>query len=282
VDEFTRDIEDAQVAHWSCFGRWPRGALIEEAGTLRFETPIPNLPYNGVIRTHLADENADQVIASVVDSFARRGVAFAWWDQPSSTPADIGRRLEAHGLAAVMQVVGMSLELDGWSAEPLSSGVRYEQVLDDDALLVYEDLLFGNWELPEESEESRALIAEGNRFLGPGRVPMHRWIAYTDEEPAGKGLLCLAGPPGVAAVYGMWVRPQARGRGIGFGITTALIRQAQELGCHRVVLHASDLGNPVYRRAGFVERCSFTVHATARVWSSTDHRLASKGAASFA
>ena len=51
VDQVSRDIEEALVAHWSYLGRWMRGALVDEEGVLRYETPIPHLPYNGVIRT---------------------------------------------------------------------------------------------------------------------------------------------------------------------------------------------------------------------------------------
>jgi ribosomal protein S18 acetylase RimI-like enzyme len=65
----------------------------------------------------------------------------------------------------------------------------------------------------------------------------------------------------------MMTVPEARGRGIAGGLTTALISRAGELGCRRVVLHSSDMAVGVYRRTGFVERCRFTVFATAPVWS---------------
>jgi ribosomal protein S18 acetylase RimI-like enzyme len=77
----------------------------------------------------------------------------------------------------------------------------------------------------------------------------------------------LAGPPGVAAIYAMTTLPEARGRWIASGLTTVLISRASELGCRRVVLHSSDMAVGVYRRVGFVERCRFTVFATAALWS---------------
>jgi ribosomal protein S18 acetylase RimI-like enzyme len=69
----------------------------------------------------------------------------------------------------------------------------------------------------------------------------------------------------------MSVRPEARDRGIAKGLTTAVLQRAQERGCHRVVHHSSAMAVEVYRRAGFVERCSLTVYATARIWSNHDH-----------
>ena len=47
------DIEEAFAAHWSLFGRWPKGELHDERGVLWFETPIAHLPYNGVLRTRM-------------------------------------------------------------------------------------------------------------------------------------------------------------------------------------------------------------------------------------
>jgi hypothetical protein len=76
VDEVTCDIEEALAAHWSHLGRWPPGALVDEAGMLRYETPIAHLPYNGVIRTLIEDPDPDRMIAAVVDSFGRREVPF--------------------------------------------------------------------------------------------------------------------------------------------------------------------------------------------------------------
>ncbi len=238
MDEVTRDVEEALVAHWSHLGRWPRGDLVEEGGTLRYETPVPHLPYNGVLRTRLDGDDPDRVIADLVDSFSRRGVQFLWWEHPSSDPADLVRHLAPHGLNPVEQVTGMSIELDGWSAEPARSDIRYDEVVDEKAMSSYEDLIVSYWELPKESQ---MLVADLNRYWGPGRLPAHRYLAHDNGEPVGKALLSLAGSPGVAAIYGMSVQPKARGKGVAQGLTATALRRAQELGCHRVVLHSSEM-----------------------------------------
>jgi ribosomal protein S18 acetylase RimI-like enzyme len=77
----------------------------------------------------------------------------------------------------------------------------------------------------------------------------------------------VAGPPGVGSIYGMAVRPEARGHGIASALTDALLAQARELGCRSVVLHSSEQAVGVYRRAGFVEKCELRFFATAPIWS---------------
>ena len=114
MDEQTQEIEAALVGHWSHLGRWPSGALVDERGVLRYETPIPHLPYNGVIRTAITEGDPDETISDVVESFQRREVPFIWWEHPSCTPEDLGSRLQRHGLTAVERVTGMSIDLHDW------------------------------------------------------------------------------------------------------------------------------------------------------------------------
>jgi ribosomal protein S18 acetylase RimI-like enzyme len=262
-----QEIEEALVGHWSHFGRWPKGVLVEEEGTLRYETPIPYLPYNGVVRT-MVDGDADAVLRRVRGSFARRGVACLWWDHPRARPADLGARLEVLGLHAVERVTGMALDLRPWTPPQLPEEVRYEEVRDARGLEAYADLIVSYWEVPDDV---RPLVEEVNSYWLPERTPITRWVAWDGDLPIGKVLLSRAAPPGVAAIYGMSVRPEARGRGVAAGLTTVCLAHAKELGCERVVLHSSEMAVRVYERAGFRPVCELTAYADAALWASRHH-----------
>jgi GNAT superfamily N-acetyltransferase len=58
---------------------------------------------------------------------------------------------------------------------------------------------------------------------------------------------------GIAGIYWVGTRPEARGRGLGAAVTAAASRWAFERGAGAVVLQASREGEPVYRRLGFRE-----------------------------
>jgi len=192
------DIEEAFAAHWSLFGKWPKGELHEEDGVLWFETPIAHLPYNGVIRTRI-DGASGSVIARLISRFRSRGVQFFWFAHPSAHPADLGERLTGAGVPVVETATGMSLELDGWEAPATPpGGVTYREVLDERDLLSYHRLTAAYWELPESDS---AAVEELQRALAPGRVPGHRYLALVDGSAVGKGYVSLAGPPGVAALF---------------------------------------------------------------------------------
>lgn len=261
------ETEAALVAHWSLLGRAPGGALRDEHGIRWYETPVPSLPYNGVVAARLPDgPDADATIARVLSRFRSRGVQHVWFVTPSVTPNDLGSRLEAQGLQPVERMTYMSFELTGWRPRPLSGAATVEEVRDDAGLLVYNKLTAAYWELPPEQEK---LVLQLQRALGPGRVPGHRYVAWLDGEPIGKAYLSLAGAPGVAAFYGMSVRPQARGRGIAKDLSLTLLARAQDQGCHRLVIHSSDAGRELYRRLGFVENAVFPVYASGSIWSGT-------------
>jgi GNAT superfamily N-acetyltransferase len=261
------DIEEALFAQWAQFGRWSGGTLHDHDGLLWYETPITHLPYNGVVRTWLRPAAADAAIAAVTERLRAREAHSLWFAHPTATPDDLGDRLAAHGLAPVEEITCMSLDLSGWEPEPPPAGVAFEEVVDERALDEYTDLTVGYWEIPAHERE---LVAELQRALGPGRVPGHRYLARLDGQAVGKGYLSLAGPAGVAAIYGMSVRPEARGRGIAAGMTAQILRHAKDLGCARAVLHSTPMAVGLYRRIGFVERCPLTVYATAPLWSGDD------------
>ncbi|NJM62662.1 MAG: GNAT family N-acetyltransferase [Oscillatoriales cyanobacterium RU_3_3] len=53
-------------------------------------------------------------------------------------------------------------------------------------------------------------------------------------------------------IWGVYVEPAYRGRGLGKQLTKMAIDYLKSLGCTRAILHASPSGKPVYTSLGFV------------------------------
>jgi GNAT superfamily N-acetyltransferase len=54
-------------------------------------------------------------------------------------------------------------------------------------------------------------------------------------------------------VLNFYTIPEARGKGIATRLLNELIREARSMGLRYLHLHASKDGEPIYRKAGFVE-----------------------------
>ncbi|MDP8904455.1 MAG: GNAT family N-acetyltransferase [Chloroflexota bacterium] len=267
------DIEAAFERHWRHFGGYPGASLRDEDGVLWFESPIRRLPYNWVIRTRIpAAEHADNVIARVAGTFRARDVPFMWVQRPSDTPSDLGRRLAAHGLDLVETATGMDLDLNGWIGEPNASGARLVQVDTPDAdpqgLSDYEELIRTYWSVPEAE---RNMIETLNRHWTGQRNPGFRLVAYLNDRPVGKLFANLEDLPDWIAIYGVAVKPEARGRGVATALMNEAIARGKQAGARRCILHSSSMARAMYGRMGFVERCELPVFATEGLFGTHHH-----------
>jgi ribosomal protein S18 acetylase RimI-like enzyme len=101
--------------------------------------------------------------------------------------------------------------------------------------------------------------------LGPGLTSGEFFAAVVDSEPGGDGHLAACGigmsarrvpsPGNPEGLYGyiqsMVTDERDRRRGYGRAVLLALLDGFAERGIHRVDLHASAMGEPLYRAEGF-------------------------------
>jgi ribosomal protein S18 acetylase RimI-like enzyme len=273
IDDRVGIIEAAFERHWRHFGGYPGASLRDEDGVLWFESPIRHLPYNWVIRTRIpASLDADAVIDRVAGTFRARDVPFMWVHRPSDRPVDLDRRMATQGLDLVETATGMDLDLDDWSPEPNRSDAQLVHVdapgADPQGLSDYEELIRTYWSVPEEE---RHLIQTLNRHWTGERSPGIRLVAYLDGQPVGKCFANFEDLPAWVAIYGVAVKPEARGR----GVATALMNEAMSRGkanwARRAVLHSSSMALSMYQRMGFIERCKLPVFATAALFGTHHH-----------
>ncbi len=268
-----RVIEAAFERHWRHFGGYPGASLRDEEGVLWFESPIRYLPYNWVIRTQVPDDlDPDAVINRVAASFRARGVPFMWVQRPSDRPLDLDHRLSIQGLDLVETAVGMDLDLEDWQPEPNQSDAALVQVdapgADAQGLHDYEELIRTYWSVPEDE---RHMIQTLNRHWTGERSPGVRLVAYVDGKPAGKCFANFEDLPRWVAIYGVAVKPEARGHGVATALMIEAIARGKAEGAGRAVLHSSSMALSMYRRMGFVERCRLPVYATTALFGTHHH-----------
>ncbi|MFN8545480.1 MAG: GNAT family N-acetyltransferase [Candidatus Binatia bacterium] len=77
------------------------------------------------------------------------------------------------------------------------------------------------------------------------------FLAVVDGAPTAAAMILLS--HGVGGVYWVGTLPEGRGRGLAELVTRAATNAAFDLGARMVTLQASVMGEPIYRRMGYVE-----------------------------
>ncbi len=101
-------------------------------------------------------------------------------------------------------------------------------------------------------DEARPPEEGSARLADPGAAT---FIAIADGEDAGLATgRDYEGQEGAAGLFGMWVAPSHRGRGIGGALVDAVVAWARARGSGRVLLDVADANAPaiaLYERKGF-------------------------------
>src|SRR5262249_21729107 len=137
----------------SWFRSSPKLKLHEEPDVTYCVSSIPHPLFNGVARTEfaatLSNEEIDARIQAVLRPFQSRPVPFLWTVSPWTCPADLGARLETHGLVKVDQAPGMALDLETARLDVASPpGLTIDQVRDFAGVQQFAHLLGSAAEAP--------------------------------------------------------------------------------------------------------------------------------------
>ena len=82
------------------------------------------------------------------------------------------------------------------------------------------------------------------------KTPTELFVGRFDGEPVSTSLGFQGG--GAVGLYGVGTDPKFRGRGFGGALTAAAVQWGQARGEQFAILHATEMGEPLYRQLGFV------------------------------
>jgi len=238
---------EANLFAYPLFHAWSRAEGYDGPDLLWAMSDIPAALFNSIGRANLGEDAADAAIEGLIARARVKRVPLLWWTSPSSKPADLTRRLEAHGFKHSGELPGMAMEAD--HPRP-NDAIHIETVRDAEMLKIWNAV-------PDGSAERDAFYAE---HLGSFRHS----IGYVDGRAVATASLFFGG--GTAGIYNVYTVPAMRGRGFGAALTRAAVNDACGAGYRRVVLQATRDSAPLYRRLGFVEHCSIGHY----LWSATD------------
>jgi GNAT superfamily N-acetyltransferase len=204
---------------------------------------VPFPLFNAIGAARFAPGTLERRAREVVQPYLSRGLPFMWWATPSGHADELEPVLAELGLACD-PVPGMYVELDGPLEPDVPAGVTFEEVSEEPLI----PLMMAGFEMPDLVREPlRKFVA------APPAERMVHLVARLDGRDVACGTLWLTGT--TAGLYNIATLEEARGRGIGSALTTALMRIGRQRGATYAVLHSSPAGRSVYGRLGFTEVC---------------------------
>jgi GNAT superfamily N-acetyltransferase len=248
-EEVIHQVELNLWETWSNFGRGPGCTLHDEGDALWFETPIPILPYNTVLRFQV-EQDVDQRIDEMVNRYSDRNVAQLWIVHPSSQPSDLPERLVQRGLQEIEIAPGMARSLDHLPDPPLMpEGLEIREAIEDRDLMELYGLAAWRWGVPEEYRPQLKQMIEKFK-IGERTSSTRFWLARSDGVPVSK--IGLYNGSGSAGIYAVATKPEARGLGIASILMNVAMKAARDMGHKLVVLDSSPLAEKLYKRLDFI------------------------------
>ena len=248
-EEVIHQVELNLWETWSNFGRGSDCTLHDEGDALWFETPIPIIPYNTVLRFQVV-QDIDTRIDALIQGYAERNVAPLWIVHPSSLPIDLPERLQIRGYQEIEIAPGMARRLENLSEPPpIPDGIEIREAIGEKDIMELYGLAAWRWGVPDAYRPQLEKIIE--KFAIGERTSNTRfWMAWKDGVPISK--IALYNGSGSAGIYAVATKPEARGLGIASILVNIALRAARDMGHKLVVLDSSPLAERLYQRLGFV------------------------------
>lgn len=227
----------AWYERWAMAGH---GNVMRSGDVVGTYTPIESHIAISSVDTPLIGEQVDRLLDWYRGLHPLRG-GICWYLH-QTPPGDLGARLFARGFEPNWQPLWMWCELRDLRSDYAHSSSFDIQIVEEEPGEQVEDLPYYH---PEEATMRAALYR-----LYPRRI----WsvAAFQNQQLVGRCMLNVTtGEAGIAGLFSMGVIPAARKQGIGTALVQAACELARQIGCRHVVLNATPMGEPVYRRVGF-------------------------------
>jgi hypothetical protein len=213
-------------------------------------SPNPMPEFGSASRVRLGSEVDDPVREVRAWFAARARDRFIWSIGPSTTPADLERRLLHLGAApnpAKSELTAMVLDHEP-PESPVDVAIRRVETLEDH--VAQWEIMFEAFEMPEVEREAVRATLEARWIELAADETGWTYLALIDGAPAALGSVRRT-EPGPLYLSGGATLVAARGRGLYRALVRARWEDAVRLSAGALVVQASDMSRPILERLGF-------------------------------
>lgn len=243
----------------STFGQFDGGDYFDNRKVRWAYTGSPDL--NRVFDLRVDHEEIENTIEEVMEWFNKRLASFIWFVGPSTTPPDAGRYLLDKGLELKNNWAGMELYLENLKEEILyNNNVEIREAQTENEIRQYVNVFNSSFQMNLDTDNAQRIV---KRQKETNKETLFYYIAkYNDIPAASTGVYGVyIDEHNIAGLYFVATLPEYRGKGIAKYLVTQVLRQVKDKGCTRSILHASEMGEPMYKKLGFNKLCEYQVYS---------------------
>jgi ribosomal protein S18 acetylase RimI-like enzyme len=234
------------------YARTAPDARLDDDGRLLLvstSTTWPGPYHNGAVRLD-GGLDPEEVLARAARFFSDRCPAFCVWIADHAD-ADLEQAALAAGYASISEtgVPRMALDHPLPAVAESADDISMTEVVDDAGrrdFLAVTIAAYADSFLPSDAAEAQLASLDAVRAANVRAV-----VAYDGSEPLAAAMTVAS--ERTAGIQLVGTVPAARRRGLGERCTRWAAAAGFELGAEAVVLEASEDGDPLYRRMGFIE-----------------------------
>jgi hypothetical protein len=206
---------------------------------------------NVAFHTNLKPEHVDSTIESFIAKGKKRKVGLHWFIGRNTQPSNLGEKLKTHGFTTHGEGAGMAIDLLEMNENvPFPKGLEIIEVKDNQTLKTWCHITCVGFGIPEPAEPS---LLEWFKTDIKYKQPLKFYLGLFKGKPVATSMYFLG--EGVVGIYFVATLPESRNNGIGFAITQKPLLEGREMGYRVGILQASKMGEPVYKKMGFMEYC---------------------------
>src|SRR5258705_9694265 len=229
-----------EMARWT-----PGGFVVERAGLVMVGAP------HGTVVTNMAivagRTGVERVVEETARVYGRGGLPFSVHTR-AHVDVELGAALAAGGFHEIAATPGMVLHAGAGTAHEAPAHLAVRAVERDADRAAYAEVMaeaYAVYGSPEES--TQAYFARMESVRGP---TTQAYLGWVDGRAVSGAILYLS--HGIGGVGWVGTRPSVFGRGYGAALTWRVVEEGLRRGVPLLNLQASPMGEPVYRRMGFV------------------------------
>jgi GNAT superfamily N-acetyltransferase len=220
-------------------------------------TGVPVSDMNWVYTESPLHENATDAVAKIKKYYEKLNLRFWWWVYPVAQSPETDRILKDAGFRLYTKATCMAADLhDSLSDSDCADNIKIVSVKNKQDLLVWKDISFAGFEILDSARKQYERFVLS--FDLSKKSPQKLFVACFDEKPVASSMLFVH--ENTAGIYYVSTLPAYRNKGCGLKITLAAMKEAKDAGFKDIILQATPMGLPVYKKTGFREYCQAHIY----------------------